>query len=425
MTRQTALTVVQAVRADGLEPLRALLAEAGRDPAGNPVLPLGQLPGTHFARLLLLEPTSALDGAPIASQLVLMSDFDGPSDRYLERLVDLAPDGLDRLFDNCEGYPPAAERTRAARLGYLRAGLLPASAVYVNTIGRTVEQIRQEAALRDAIEQFLDRHYAELATRSPLEVRGAIQDFVRSRDDLRWAAQPPPGPSLLERIGDRVSFVSVPLLLLVLTPVLLVTLPIWAILIRLKELRDPAPHLRPDPERVQRLADLEDHVAQNQFSAVGFVKSGRLRLWTARGVLFLANWVVRHFFRRANLTGVKTIHFARWVFLDSDRRLIFCSNYDGSLESYMDDFIDKVAWGLNAVFSNGVGYPRTRWLLLDGARRELEFKDYLRRHQLPTQVWYSAYPSLTALNLENNARLREALWGELTEAEAAAWLRRL
>ena len=31
------------------------------------------------------------------------------------------------------------------------------------------------------------------------------------------------------------------------------------------------------------------------------------------------------------------------MFLDDKQRLIFISNYDGSLESYMDDFIDKVA----------------------------------------------------------------------------------
>ena len=68
---------------------------------------------------------------------------------------------------------------------------------------------------------------------------------------------------------------------------------------------------------------------------------------------------------------MKTIHFARWVFIDGKRRMFFASNYDGSLESYMDDFIDKVAWGLNLVFSNGVGYPRTSWLVRGGARNEL------------------------------------------------------
>ena len=57
----------------------------------------------------------------------------------------------------------------------------------------------------------------------------------------------------------------------------------------------------------------------------------------------------------------------------------------------MDDFIDKVAWGLNLVFRNGVGYPRTSWLVRGGAKDELAFKDYLRVHQVPTRVWYSAY----------------------------------
>ena len=63
--------------------------------------------------------------------------------------------------------------------------------------------------------------------------------------------------------------------------------------------------------------------------------------------------------------------------------MLFTSNYDGSLEGYNDDFIDKVAYGLNASFSNGVGYPRTRFLFFEGARREQEFKDYLRRHRIP------------------------------------------
>ena len=58
----------------------------------------------------------------------------------------------------------------------------------------------------------------------------------------------------------------------------------------------------------------------------------------------------------------------------------------------MDDFIDKVAWGLNAAFSNGYGFPKTRWLFFDGARDELAFKQFLRSHQHPTEVWFSAYP---------------------------------
>jgi hypothetical protein len=122
---------------------------------------------------------------------------------------------------------------------------------------------------------------------------------------------------------------------------------------------------------------------------------------------------------------VKTIHFARWTFIDGGRRVVFASNYDGSQESYMDDFIDKVAWGLNAVFSNGAGYPPTRWLLFGGARNERAFKHLLRVRQVVSPVWYTAYPNLTALNIANNSALRSGLLGELSEPEAAGWLGRL
>ncbi|MGH2950212.1 MAG: hypothetical protein ACRDPC_28765, partial [Solirubrobacteraceae bacterium] len=209
------------------------------------------------------------------------------------------------------------------------------------------------------------------------------------------------------------------------TPLLLVVVPVWALVLRWHEARDPAPHIRVDPEHAARLGAIEDHVVQNQFSAIGFVKPGWFRQATIAVVLWLISYAARHLFTRADLAGVKTIHFARWTMLDGRRRAIFTSNYDGSLESYMDDFIDKVAFGLNASFSHGVGFPRTRFLLFEGARREEEFKDYLRRHQVPTQVWYSAYERLTAINLDNNALIRSGLFGAMSRPDAAAWLRRL
>jgi hypothetical protein len=103
--------------------------------------------------------------------------------------------------------------------------------------------------------------------------------------------------------------------------------------------------------------------------------------------------------------------------------VIFMSNYDGSLEAYMDDFINKVGFGLNVVFSNGIGYPRANWLVLDGCKDERKFKEYLRRHQLPTEVWYKAYPGLTAVDLERNARIRDGIESNsMSEAEAREWI---
>ncbi|MDQ1429298.1 MAG: hypothetical protein QOK39_2774, partial [Acidimicrobiaceae bacterium] len=73
----------------------------------------------------------------------------------------------------------------------------------------------------------------------------------------------------------------------------------------------------------------------------------------------------------------------------------------------------------------GLGYPKTRWLIAGGAKDELAFKNYLRDHQIPTQIWYSAYPTLTARNIANNAAIRAGLRGEMTPAEESAWAARL
>jgi hypothetical protein len=138
------------------------------------------------------------------------------------------------------------------------------------------------------------------------------------------------------------------------------------------------------------------------------------------------SYTTRHVYTRGFLARVNTIHFARWTFVDDKRRLLFVSNYDGSLESYMDDFINKVAFGLNVVFGNGVGYPRTRWLVLDGAKDEQKFKYFIRRHELATEVWYNGRPGLTAFEMERNSRIRTGLeQPSMTDAEAREWLRLL
>jgi hypothetical protein len=143
-------------------------------------------------------------------------------------------------------------------------------------------------------------------------------------------------------------------------------------------------------------------------------------------LLILIDYACRHVFTRGFLARVQTIHFAFWAFLDDKRRLVFTSNYDGGHEAYMDDFINKVAWGLNLAFSNGVGWPRTRWLVARGARIEDKFKHFQRRHQLPTEVWYKAYPGLTLVDLKRNQRIREGLERKsVTDAQAQAWLRLL
>jgi hypothetical protein len=59
---------------------------------------------------------------------------------------------------------------------------------------------------------------------------------------------------------------------------------------------------------------------------------------------------------------------------------------------------------------------------MDGCSDERKFKEYLRRHQVPSQVWYKAYPGLTAVDLERNGRIRRGLDAEsMSEQEVREW----
>ena len=425
MTHQVALTIITRIKPGEMEDIKQLLKTMRKNVAQNDIISFSKLSTVHFARLMVLEASVDLNGALISPSLVFIAECDAPLDRLLNALASMTGEGLDTIYCHCEDYPADDARTHARRLTYLRAHMVKAQAFYVNTVGRMVQQIHQEAQLRNAIQDFLDRSQQDWSGHAALEVRTKIQAFLRSEQTLSWAHNPPSQPGFFFKMKETLHLVGIPLLLLVLLPVLILILPLWLLLLRIHELSDAAPDVKPDEAHIEELANLEDFGAQNQFSAIGYIKSGWFRRLTVLGILLAADYGTRHIFNKENLAGIKTIHFARWVVIDGQRRVIFASNYDGSLESYMDDFIDKVAWGLNAVFSNGVGYPKTNWLILDGAKDEQAFKDYIRVHQIPTQVWYSAYDCLTALNIANNAKIRAGLFNTMNEAEAEQWLRLL
>jgi len=417
---QVALTIRAAVHPREVDRLKAVLADLASDGRRAKLLPFEDLP-VHFARFVILDEVTDLHGNRIEPSLYFMSDIDSPPRRFVRELVDVAADGLDQIFSHCEGYPDSP--TAQQRVAYLEDRSIKPTAAYVNTVGRSVKDVRGEAQLRDAIEAFLDRR--NWSDRTAVEVRAAVVDYVAGEPTLAWALRKAQPPSLSWRAKQLAHLVGAVVVLLVLAPILLAVLPFWLVALRIHERRDVPSQRVPDPVHVEALADVEDVIVQNQFTAVGFVKPGWFRRTTLSGVLWMLGLSARHVFNAGSLAGIHTIHFARWVFLDGKRRLIFISNYDGSLESYMDDFIDKVAWGLNAAFSNGVGYPRTRWLMLDGAKDERAFKNYLRDNQLPTPIWYSAYGDLTAVNIANNASIRRGLRGKASAAQAEQWARLL
>ncbi len=419
MPHQLGMTIRAQVAAGQAAPLRDWLAKTARSDTADSPFAFDRMRGLHFAKLFMLDEVTDADGSPIPASLVLMTEVDAPLRPHLAELIDVAGAGIDQAFGFCAGYPGSGARRRV-RIAWLRRHLVRASAVYVNTVGRGLQQIRHEAHLHDVLEDHLDQR--DWTGRAPQDVRRELRAYAAGRADLAWAMRPPAPPSLRFRMREAIHEVAVPMAVLPLLPALAAILPVWAVLLRISEQRERPITQRPTLEHLDELAGYEDFVTQNPFAVVGFVRPGRLRLVTIRTVMSAIDYAVRHVYNHDDLAGIKTIHFARWVPLDGWRRMTFASNYDGAVEAYNDDFIDQAWWGLNAAFGNGAGYPPTRWLLWGGARYEQQFKNTLRIHQVPVPVWYSAYPALSAANIENNARIRAGLRGDMTPADAERWL---
>jgi hypothetical protein len=418
MPYQSAVTLLAPLRPEHRDRAATALAELAGP--GREALAFDRHATLHFARLLLLDGAEDPAGHRFGPSLVYTADLDGSADAHLRALADVSAAGLDRAFSCCLDYPQHPDP--ASRTAWLRAHRIPEAAFYVNTVGRGVSQVVAEARLQRGLESYLDEHRAAVADLAPAKVHAALRRHAQADPELRFGTVPARRPALWWRARQLAHAVAVLAALLLLSPVLLLSLPLVAVALRVHELRD-VPDRRPlDPSSVSRLRADEDRVAHNPFAVVGFLKPGLFRAVLTRVVLFAISYAVRHVLNRGSLAGVKTIHFARWVYLTPEL-MTFISTYDGSLESYMDDFIDKVAWGLNAIFSNGLGYPPTVLLFWRGAHDEELFKNNLRNHQVPNPVWYSAYHDLTALNVASNAAIRKGLaQRKLTDDEAADWL---
>ncbi len=431
MMPQSNLLVTAALRPERETELRALLASMntipGRVNPANPLVPFEQFRQIHVARFVILDDQTVGDmqlayAEPAPNyplMLAFAADFDGTADAFRADLAVRAADGLTRIFSCCQGFTPCTDIAQ-----WMKAHETPPSTNYINWVGRTVGQVLEENALRLAIEEHLQSHAAKFDGLGLAETHAALREFMLGElRKGRLALTPPPPTPLGWQLSKLLNLIGVPLLLLLLSPLIVLYLPIFAIQLRSREKKDPEIAPRVKASWADQLAVIEDYDVTNQFTAMGSLKPGLFRRWTLAFLLWALNYTTRHIFTHGQLARVGTIHFARWVFIDNKRRLLFCSNYDGALETYMDDFINKVGWGLNLVFSNGVGYPLSNWLVLDGAKREQQFKNFLRRHQLPTQVWYKAYPGLTALDLKRNTLIRQGIENpSLSGADLRQWV---
>lgn len=432
MTPQSQFMVVARVTPGRERSLRELLETMNSKPGmadpANAVLPFGQFERLHFARLAVLDDPTVGDieahDVPRPSlpvYLAFIGSCDGPASECIEDLARRAGTGLRRIFMHCDGFDAQGDLVT-----WVQAHLRPLAANYVNWVGRTVRQVKEESALRRALAAKVPR--APLASAAQAQqLRRELIDFVDAEVSAGRLGLTPPDPTPLRwQIAKLLHLAAIPLAGLILLPALIVLSPFLICTLRTKEHSDAEICPPPDRAVLLEMQHLEDHDVSNQYTAIGSLKPGLFRRWLATVLLVLIDYTARHIFTRGFLARVQTIHFAFWAFIDDKRRLVFTSNYDGGHEAYMDDFINKVAWGLNLAFSHGVGWPRTRWLVARGARIENRFKHFQRRHQLPTQVWYKAYPGLTLADLKRNQRIRQGLEPvNVTDAQALAWLRLL
>ena len=173
------------------------------------------------------------------------------------------------------------------------------------------------------------------------------------------------------------------------------------------------------------LQETGNYLEQNHLISYTTIKPGRLRLATLYLVLFVVGQLNRLQGTRSELSGIVTIHFARWLIVDN-KYLLFLTNYSGTWDSYLDEFIDQSRAGLTAIWSNTAGFPRARWLTEGGAELEQRFKIYARRSQLETLCHYRAYPLLSVNQIEENLRLNTILQdNKRTDADCETVLRML
>lgn len=373
--------------------------------ADEPKFAFERMPGLHYASVTLLEP---LDERGVGRSLVIELNTDQPIKECIESLVELDTGALGHVMKT-PGWP--ADGDRDAKVAFLddEKRVHTPGAYHVGNTGRELEQIKLEARLWDSIQTFLDAE--DLRGAGPSEVHRALRAMVEADPEVKAALDDDDDP----RIEPE------PLWKVLLTPPSLGTT--LAVLVRFpwifirERFESPTIDLS-DPPRLAEIEALEDqlHCVQNHLTSVVEIKTGmrgvsasKFRLKVLNRVLKIINAAARRVYIEGELGGIPTIHFAHWVVIDEGKRLLFVSNFDGSWESYLDDFIELAHAGLTAVWSNCVGFPRSRFLVGEGATNGEAFKRWARRTSQVTRVWYHAYPELSVAQIDVNTTIRRIL----------------
>ncbi len=385
---QNALTVITMIKPGEAQPLRDVLNEIGLNIKRNKYIRFAEIPTTHFARWVMIDDDT---------RLVFTSNFDGDLDTYLDELMDKGCAALEPIWGHCEGYPeggPVSLQFQKAFKAYLKANSHEYAAFYMGYKDRTVKEVYTYIRLRQKLENFLNLKPVE----ELLAMLGSLP------------TQPKKPNPILKGFG---TLLSLPLLF-----ILNLFLPVLLSIISPR----PAKAGQPNDPTVSVSAPLafteRESIVQNELTIISTIDPKRLR--RLQTIMFLLKYIARYF-TDGSLSNISTIHFARWVIYDNGKggkNLFFESNYDGTWEQYIGDFVDKAHVGMDAIWGNCLGYPERGSLDLQA------FKKVILDHQKRAEVFYSAYPNDSVKNILNDIAIGEGIQKTMGEKGVEDWLRR-
>lgn len=143
-------------------------------------------------------------------------------------------------------------------------------------------------------------------------------------------------------------------------------------------------------------------------------------------------WINRALFMiaRANpgtlqgLLKLSIIHFARWVIIKRDQwpdlgqgrqslsndYMLFCSNFNGTWDQYIDAFSDGIPGGLDLLWYSSTRYPHSIPIT--------PFKGYIRANQVDTEYYYNSVPGAAQRDVKAALRVRRAVLDLAARADA-------
>jgi hypothetical protein len=95
---------------------------------------------------------------------------------------------------------------------------------------------------------------------------------------------------------------------------------------------------------------------------------------------------------------VKTVHFARVVFLDDNTKVAVITEFDGDFDKYVQDFAQTVGPVFDTLFQHTVEAPP---LPVEDPQNQQAFVDFSKKYNITPAYFYSAYPDLTVINIQN------------------------